>query len=181
VAITGALVLLIAVNAGILPVPAPRRPMLVLLLAQVYVVPAPVLPVIVTAVVVVPLHTVWFAIAFTVGVGFTVMVNVIGTPGQPVADDGVTVMVAVTGAPVMFVAMKLGILPVPAPPKPIDGVLLVHTKNTPGIEVVKFTAAVAVALHTSWLPGYGGSMTGVGFTVIVNVIGVPVQVTPPLL
>jgi len=143
-------------------------------------VPAPVLPENATAVVAAPLHKVWLAIAFTVGVGLTVMVNVLGTPGQPVADVGVTVMVAVTGDPVMFVAMKLGILPVPAPPKPIDGSLFVHTKNTPGIEVIKFTGAVAVPLHTSWLPGYGGSMIGNGFTVIVNVIGVPVQVMPPL-
>ena len=108
------------------------------------------------------------------------IVKVIGTPGQPVAEVGVTVIVAVTGAPVILVAVKLGILPVPAPPKPIDVWLLVHTKNTPGIDVIKFTGAVAAPLHTNWLPGYGGSMIGNGLTVIVNVIGVPVQVTPPL-
>ena len=142
--------------------------------------PAPVLPVIVTAVVAAPLQTVWFAIAFTVGVGLTVIVKILTTPGQPVAEVGVTVMVAVTGAPVILVAMKLGILPVPAPPNPIDGVLLVHTKNTPGCDVIKFTGVVADPLHTNWLPGYGGSMIGNGLTVIVNVIGVPVQVTPPL-
>ena len=154
--------------------------MLISLLAQLYVVPAPVLPVNVTAVVAAPLHKVWFATAFTVGVGLTVIVKLIGTPGHPVAAVGVTVIVAVTGAPVRFVAMKLGILPVPAMPRPIEGWLLVHTKNTPGIDVVKVTGAVAVPLHTNWLPGNGGSITGVGLTVIVNVTGVPVQVTPPL-
>ena len=58
VAVTGALVLLIAVKLGTLPVPAAARPMLILLFVQLYVVPAPVLPVIVTAVVAVPLQTV---------------------------------------------------------------------------------------------------------------------------
>ena len=67
-----------------LPVPLAARPMAVLLLVQLYTVPATG-PAMVTAVVADPAHTVWFAIAFTAGVGFTVIVNVIGVPVQVVA------------------------------------------------------------------------------------------------
>ena len=179
VAVTGALVVLVAVKPGIVPVPPEGRPMLVLLFVQVYTVPATG-PAGVTAAIVVPLHTVWLAIALTLGVGFTVIVNVTGTPGQPVADTGVTVTVAVTGAVPVLVAVKLGILPTPAPARPIDGWLFVHWKNTPACELVNVTAAVALPLHSTWLPGSGGLITGVGFTVIVNVTGLPVQLTPAL-
>lgn len=81
VAVTGAEVLLIAVKAGIVLVPAAARPILVLLFVQLYTVPATG-PVIVTAVVVAPVHTVWLAIAFTDGVGLTVIVKVRAGPVQ---------------------------------------------------------------------------------------------------
>lgn len=79
VAVTGVDPVLIAVNDGIVLVPLAANPMLVLLFVQLYTVPATG-PVIVTAVVAVPLHTVWLAIVFTDGVGFTVMVNVMAVP-----------------------------------------------------------------------------------------------------
>jgi hypothetical protein len=72
-----------ATNDGILPVPLAPSPMLRLLFVQLYTVPATG-PVMVTAAVAVALHTVWLAIAFTDGVGFTVMVKVIGVPVQVV-------------------------------------------------------------------------------------------------
>ena len=69
---------------------------------------------------------------FTVGVGFTVNVNVCCGPGQlvlPFEKVGVTVIVAVTGAAVEFVAVNAGI-PVTFPPllaaRPIEGALFVH-------------------------------------------------------
>ncbi|GAA4443846.1 hypothetical protein GCM10023188_44960 [Pontibacter saemangeumensis] len=43
--------------------------------------------------------------------------NVLGVPGQPLAD-GVTVTVATTGAAVVLVAVKAPMLPVPLKPKP---------------------------------------------------------------
>ena len=58
-------------------------------------------------------------------------------------------MVATTGAPVALVAVKLAILPVPAAARPIDGWLLVQLNTVPGALPVKFTAAVAVPLHTT--------------------------------
>ena len=117
------------------------------------------------------------ATALAVGVGLTVIVNVIGVPGQLLAV-GVTVIVATTGAVPKLVAVKTGIFPVPAATRPMDGWLLVQVNTVPATAPLKLTAAVAVLLHTTWLDT--AFTVGVGLTVIVNVIGVPVQVTPPL-
>ena len=70
-----------------------------------------------------PLHTTLFAIAFTVAVGLTVIVNVLGVPVHPLGVVGVTVIVAVIGDVVAFVVVNEGIFPVPLTAKPIDGVL----------------------------------------------------------
>jgi len=73
---------------------------------------------------------VWEAgVATAVGVGFTVMVNVRGVPVHsvpPFRKLGVTVIVAVTGALVAFVAVNEAMLPVPLAPRPIDVLLFVH-------------------------------------------------------
>ena len=117
-----------AVKLGILPVPAAARPMPGWLLVQLNTVPATV-PVKVTAVVADPLQRTWLATAFTVGVGFTVIVKLIGVPLQltpPLVYTGVTVIVAVTGAFVVLVAVKAGILPDPLAASPMLGKLLDH-------------------------------------------------------
>ena len=93
---------------------------------------------------------------------------------------GVTVIVAVTGAVPVLVAVKLGILPTPAPARPMLGWLFVHWKNTPGIGVMKVTGAVGDPLHSNWFDGNGAVITGVGLTVIVKLIGEPGQLTPAL-
>ena len=95
--------------------------------------------------------------------------------------DGVTTIVATTGKAVALTAVKLAILPVPLAARPIDGVLLVqlNTSVPPVVGLVKFTGAVGEPAHTTWLAGW--FTCGVGFTVIVNVIGVPAQLVPPLL
>jgi hypothetical protein len=64
------------------PDPLAARPMAVLSLVHVKVVPATGL-VNVTAAVFVPLQRTWFATGFTVGVGLTVTVKILGVPGQP--------------------------------------------------------------------------------------------------
>jgi len=176
---TGAFVRLMPVNAGILPTPlAALNPIFVLLFVQLYTVFVTG-PLTVTAVVLVPWHTVWFAIAFTAGVGFTVIVNVIGVPVQPAPFCGVIVIVATTGAAPTFVATKLGILPAPTAARPMPGWLFVHVKNVPGTGPVNITAVELEPLHNNWLAGGGDDKVAVGFTVIVNVVGVPTQVTPP--
>lgn len=87
-------------------------------------------------------------------------------------------MVAVCTVAVALVAVKLAILPVPDAARPILVLLFVQLYTVPATAPVKLTAAVAVLLHTTWLDT--AFTVGIGFTVIVNVIGVPVQVPPAL-
>ena len=126
VATSGAPVVLIAVKLGILPTPSGPCPIWAPVCVQLYTIVPPVVGELkITAAVAVLLHTTWLATGFTIGVGFTVIVNVIVGPGQPLAI-GVTVMVATSGALVALVAMKLGMSPEPAGARPIAGVLLVQ-------------------------------------------------------
>lgn len=77
VAITGIFDAFSAVKPGILPVPDAAKPIDGLLFVQLYTVPATA-PVNVTGAVGVLAHTTWLAGWLTVGVGFTVIVNVTG-------------------------------------------------------------------------------------------------------
>ena len=56
--------------------------------------------------------------------------------------------------------------------------VLVQLYTVPAIAPVKLTAAVADPLHNTC--GNTAFTVGVGFTVMVNVTGVPVQIPPPL-
>ena len=89
-------------------------------------------------------------------------------------------MVAVTGALVALVAVKLAILPDPAAARPIEVLLFVQLYTTvpPVAGLVKLTADVVEFAHNVWLAT--GFTIGVGLTVIVNVIAGPVQVVPAL-
>ena len=78
-----------------------------------------------------PLQYIWFKIALTVGVGFTVIVKVSGVPGQPFAV-GMIVMSAIVGEFPVFVALKMGmLLPVPLAARPLEGILFVHVNVVP--------------------------------------------------
>ena len=59
------------------------------------------------------------------GSGLTVMLKLLALPAQPLAT-GVTVILAVTGTPLILLAMKEGILPVPLAERPMDGLSFVH-------------------------------------------------------
>lgn len=116
------------------------------------------------------------SVATTIGVGLTVMVNVRGVPVQvtpPLVKLGVTVMVATTGVCVVFTAVKAAMLPVPLAARPIEGVLLVQLYTVPVTAPLNVTAVVADRLHTTWLDT--AFTVGIGFTITVAVIGVPVQ------
>jgi hypothetical protein len=84
----------------------------------------------VTAFVADPVQTIWSGIGLTVGVGFTVMVNVLDGPVHvtfpAVVNLGVTVTVAVTGELVVLTAVNEPMLPVPLAARPIEGRLLVQ-------------------------------------------------------
>jgi hypothetical protein len=133
VAITGAVVALVATNDPILPEPLAANPIEGVLFTQLKTTLLPPLPLLgltkAIAVVDEPLHKTWLAIAFTVAVGFTVILKVVGRPVQLtplLVNVGVTVIVATTGVVVTLVATKVGILPVPLAAMPMDGALFVQ-------------------------------------------------------
>jgi len=161
-----------------LPVPLAARPMAVLLFVQEYVVFGVV--VVKFTVVSVPLQVFTLAGWFTCAVGFTVIVTTIGAPAQNTplfVYVGVTVIVAVTGAPPLLIAVNDGTLPVPLAARPMLVLLFVQLNTVPDTGPLRATTVVAAPLHTVWLVGVALT-DGVGFTVIANWIGVPVQETP---
>ena len=124
------------------------------------------------------LHNTWLATAFTVAVGLTVIVNIIGIPTQLtplLVNVGVTVTVAVTGDNVLFVAMNDDILPVPLVPIPIDASEFVqlNTRVPPVAGLLKTIALVDDPLHNTWLAT--AFTVAIGFTVIAKEIGKPTQ------
>lgn len=91
-------------------------------------------------------------------------------------------MVAITGALLVLMAVKAGMLPVPEPANPIEGWLLLQLKVTdpPVAVLLSATASVGAPLQITWLR-FGVNITfGKGFTVMVNVSGRLSQVMPPL-
>ena len=74
------------------------------------------------------------------------MVNVCAAPGQPAAD-GVTVIVAVTGAVPVLIAANAGIFPLPDAAKPIDVLLFVQLKVLPPTAPEKVIRLVVAPLH----------------------------------
>jgi hypothetical protein len=133
VAVTGALVVLMAVKEGIL-------------LVQKKLVAATA-PVKFITFVAAPLQTVWLTGTNTVGTGFTVMVKNREVPWQPFAT-GVTVMKPDCGTLPVLTGLKEGILPVPLAARPIEGLLLVQLKVVPITAPVKLMALVALPTQT---------------------------------
>jgi hypothetical protein len=85
-------------------------------------------------------------------------------PGQP-ATVGVTVIVAVTGAAVVLVAVNAGVLPVPLAARPIVEFELVQV-NVPPAGMLVY--AEAGTLPPSQIVMFAGTVTvGVGLTVMV--------------
>ena len=126
-ATTGFTVALAAVKALMFPEPDAAKPILVVLLVQLYCVPVPLKD---TKVVEAPLQTTWLAGAATMGVGFTVNVNVTGFPGQAtllLVKTGVTVTVDVEGIELLeLMAVNIPMFPVPDAASPIDVLLFVQ-------------------------------------------------------
>jgi len=108
-----------------------------------------------------------------VGCGFTVIVKVIGAPGH-VPKVGVTVIVLVIGAVVVFVAVKTGKLVMPLEANPIEALELVHVYVAPTGVLAKVLAATLTPAQTVMLGS--AVITGTEFTVTIVVA---VQVTPP--
>jgi len=163
--------LFIALKVAMSPFPPTASPIEASLFVHAYVVPTTGAAK-TTGVVAAPLHSVWPVTGDTVGVGFIVIVNVSGLPTQPLAD-GVTVTVAVTIEEPLFMALKEGMSPLPAVPRPIEGMSFVQLKDVPATVPTNITPVVCAPLHNVW--SVTVATVGVGFTVMVNVSGVPVQ------
>src|SRR5262245_37994524 len=95
-----------------------------------------------------------------------------GFPVHPLAT-GVTVIVEVTAADPVLLAINEAIFPAPLEGSPIEGVLLVQSNAVPLTKPEKITALVPLLLHTTWLAG--STTFGVGFTTIVKVCSEPIQ------
>lgn len=115
------------------------------------------------------------AVKANTGVGFTVIVAVIGVPAQLLAN-GVMVIVAVTGVDPVLIAVNDGMFPAPEAANPIEVLLFVQLNVAPLILDVRVIAEVAEPLHTACVAGVATAI-GVGLTVIVAVIAGPKQ--PP--
>ncbi len=171
IAITGRAVLFVPVKVGTSPVPFAARPIEEFEFVQSKVVPGVEL-VKAEAVIVSPSQTIISAGTTTTGIGLTVILYETGTPAQPFAA-GVTVMIAVTGNPVLLVPVNEGALPVPLAARPIDGSEFTHANVDPGVVLVKIPAATFAPLQT--IISEGTTTTGVGSTVIVYERGIPGQ------
>ena len=163
VAITEIAVLLVAVNAGVFPVPLAASPIEAYELVQSNVVPGVVL-VKFEATIVAPLQTIISEGTTTAGVGLTVIVYEAGVPGQPLAV-GVTVIVAITGSAVLFVPVNAGVSPVPLAARPIPESELIQSNVAPGVVLVKLEAAIDAPLQIT--ASAGTVMFGPGLTVMV--------------
>jgi hypothetical protein len=179
VAITGAVVTLVAMNVGILPAPAAANPIDGALFVQVNITLPPVAGLLnAMAAVDEPLHNTWLATGFTVATGLTVMVKVIGKPLHPLGDVGVTVMVAVIALVRLFAVTNGGIFPVPLAAKPIEGLLFTQLYDVPATPLVNTIGSVVAFAQCIWFEI--AFIFPVGFTVMVNVLDVPTQLTPAL-
>ena len=143
VTVIGALVVLVNVPL-MFPLPLAAMPVTVtvLSLVQLNVVPA-TLPLSTIVVIGIAEHTVCDAgVATAFGIGFTVIINVCGAPGQLLAV-GVTVIVPAIGAVPALVAVKVGNeLPEPLAPNPMAVLLFVHVNVVPAKLLVKFKVPV---------------------------------------
>ena len=165
----------VAVNDAMeVPEPPAPIPMPVLLLAQVNVVPVTLL-LKSSALVLALLHTLCdVGVTVIIGVGFTFTVNVCTGPKQLFAW-GVTVnapLVAV--APVLVAVNDTIELPEPLAPIPIAVLLLAHVYVDPLTLLVNISALVFALLHTVCEVG-DTDIIGVGFTVIIKLVGAPEQ------
>ncbi len=97
--------------------------------------------------VVAPLHAVWLATVFTVGVGLTVIIMWVEEPEQPNAAV-LTVNVSVIGNMPELIAVKAGIFPVPDEAMPIAERVLVQLKVVPLTLPEKVIAVVPAPLQT---------------------------------
>lgn len=79
---------------------------------------------------------------------------------------GVTVIVAETGDAVLFTAVKLGTLLLPAASRPIEVLELVQVYDAPAGRLLKLDDDIVVPEHTLKLAGT--KVAGIGLTIIIK-------------
>jgi hypothetical protein len=104
--------------------------------------------------------------------GFTTMVNVWTAPLHPLSE-GAAEKIPETGAPVLFVAEKDGIVPSPFAAEPIDGLLFTHPTVAVAGFTEKLTGVVGKPLQS--VSPVTGLSTGVGSIVMSKLIAGPVH------
>lgn len=111
------------------------------------------------------------------------MVNIFEVPRQaapPLLNKGVTVMGEVMGEVPLFMGVNIGILPEPLAGNPIVLLSIVQLNIVvPPVFVVEKGIVDVVAVPAQNTSLFGWLTCPVGFTVIVIVLGVPEQLTPP--
>ena len=136
---------LAAMNEAMFPVPFAPNPTEGLSLVQLNVV-ALTKPEKVTVLVGALLQSNWSTGSTTVGVGFTVIVNVFGIPVHPLAV-GVTLMVATTATEPVFTTSNETMVPLPFAARPMEGWLFVQVKVVPGIAPLKTIVPIEAPLQ----------------------------------
>jgi len=86
-------------------------------------------------------------------------------------------LVALVNVPLMF-TLPLGAIPNTGPPKSVP-LLRVQLNTVPETLPVSTIVVIAVPLQIVWLAGVATAF-GVGLTVMLKLLGVPTQLTPPL-
>ena len=181
VAVTGEVLLFTAAKLVISPVPLDAKPILGVSFTQLYVVVPEVLEVVkLISSESSPLHKIWSSIISVSGIGFTVIVNVWGSPSlliPPFSKVGVTVTVATMGDEPIFIAVKVGISPEPEAAKPIPGVSFTHSNVVlpPEFALSKSTL-ISSPSHTTW--SSIDSMVTAGLMVMVYSSETASQSTP---
>ena len=130
VAVTGDVLLFTAAKLAISPVPLDAKPILGVSFTQAYVVVPEVLEVVrLISSESSALHNTWFSTSSSWLEGFTVIVNIWGSPWQETpsfSNVGVTMTVATTGVFPEFDTVSDSIFPFPEAAKPILGVSFTH-------------------------------------------------------
>lgn len=169
---------LVAIKEGILPDPVvDARPTPGLLLVQLYTVFGIVEPVKIIGSVERFVHNSCEGTGDTVGLGRMLMEKLMLVPEQ-LFETGVTVIKPVMGILYRFVALNAGMEPLPNKGNPISELVFVQLKTVPGtitlpLAVVPMKLMGRIVCVPQIAISATGATDGIGFTCIVNCIGVP--------
>ena len=112
------------------------------------------------------------SVIVALGALFTVKLKVTGVPTQAPCE-GVAVMVEIVCV-VTWLAVKVGIVPVPEAPIPVAVLLFVQDTVAVGLLVVQVIAGTVAPSQNTFDAGV--VIVGAGLTIILKLLAVPLQV-----